>query len=94
MNATNKGYWGMPPLLNPSFDAPRTFALSVSMDFGEENLLRAATTTLDTSLLRRGRLALSYVCTACGFAPRLNRKSTICWVVLAALKSCGGNCHL
>ncbi len=31
--------------------------------------------------------ALSYFCTACGFTPRLKRKSTICWAVLAALKT-------
>lgn len=38
MKATNKGYWGVPPLSNPSLDAPPAFALSASMDFREEML--------------------------------------------------------
>lgn len=31
-------------------------------------------------------LALSYVCTACGFAPRFQRKSRICWGALPTLR--------
>jgi len=38
-----------------------------------------------TQPLIRRCFALSYFCTARGFAPRLNRKPSVCWVVLAAL---------
>ena len=38
----------------------------------------------NTTLIRRC-FALSYSCTACGFAPRLKRKPSAYWVVLAAL---------
>ena len=41
---------------------------------------------LTLPLIRRC-FALSYFCTACGFAPRLKRKPSVCWVVLAALRA-------
>jgi hypothetical protein len=44
--------------------------------------IRPAHTTLDTSLL-----SLVALLVACGFAPRLNRPSKMCWVVLAALSA-------
>jgi hypothetical protein len=39
---------------------------------------------LTQPLIRRCQ-ALSYYCTACGLAPSLNRKPSVCWVVLATL---------
>ena len=33
LNATNKSYWGMPQLSSLALGAPRTFALSASVDF-------------------------------------------------------------
>ena len=39
-----------------------------------------------TLLLIHRCFALSYACTAYGFAPRLKRKPAVCWVVLATLK--------
>ena len=42
-------------------------------------------------LLRRCNVVAQYCCTACGFAPRLKRKPSVCAVVLAALRSFAAN---
>ena len=47
-----------------------------------------------TQPLMRRRFALSYFCTACGFAPRLKHKPPVYWVVFVALKAVDSNSQL